>query len=447
MSTKGKRGFRPELHYTPAAGWINDPNGLVYIDGKYHLFAQHYPDDTVWGPMHWAHAVSDDLIRWEHLPIALAPDELGYIFSGSAVYDAENTSGFGGEAPPIVAMFTHHGDHEQQSIAYSADGITFTKYPGNPVIPNDSIRDFRDPKIFRNPVKNCWGCVLAAGDRVHFYGSADLKNWEKTGEFMLESSPFVWECPDLFPLESPDGIKWILLVSMGGSRTNNDIRTRYFIGDFDGDTFTCTAGADELMLVDDGFDDYAAVTFDNHAERILMGWGANWTYARELPTNEFCGQMTLARKLTLTDTPKGGLRLASEPVCDVFGEGAPSASLPGEVFRLTVRGSGAGTVSLTNTLGQALRFGVDGENRFFLDRTDAGAKDFHPDFGEKRLSENAVPRFFDGGWEIDLIFDHCLAEVFIDGGTRNMSALCFPDEPYTGIVTEGEVSVLVSGLR
>ena len=446
MSTKGKRDFRPELHYTPAESWINDPNGLVYANGKYHLFCQFYPDDTVWGPMHWGHAVSDDLLHWERLPVALAPDELGYIYSGSAVYDADNTSGFGTkEQPPIVAVFTHHGDHEQQSVAYSTDGVTFIKYPGNPVIPNDSIRDFRDPKLFRNPYKGCWGIVLAAGDRVHFYACDDLKNWTKTGEFGPEGNHAtgIWECPDLFPLETADGTRWVLLVSMSSSDENINSRTQYFIGDFDGETFTCDGRFHLPQFIDDGFDNYAGVTFDNLPDRVLMGWGTSWVYSKELPTGVFCGLMTLARKLTLADTPKGGLRLASTPICGIFDEGTPSDTLPGEAFRLTVTGSGAAVVSLENDLGQAFRFGVDNENRLFVDRTDVGAKDFSHEFARELFCKNAVPRFYNGSWTIDLIFDHMSAEIFIDGGTRVMSALCFPDEPYTRVVTEGEVSVTV----
>ena len=182
--------YRPEIHFTARKGWINDPNGLVYYKGRYHLFSQHYPDDTHWGPMHWLHAVSDDLLHWEELGIALAPDDLGFIFSGSAVVDTDNTSGFGTEDnPPLVAIFTHHWNepgnpancHEQQSIAWSTDGVTFHKYEGNPVIPSD-MADFRDPKVFKNP-KGGWGMVLAAGDRVMFYASQNLKEWEKTGEY------------------------------------------------------------------------------------------------------------------------------------------------------------------------------------------------------------------------------------------------------------------------
>ncbi|MDE6995287.1 MAG: glycoside hydrolase family 32 protein, partial [Lachnospiraceae bacterium] len=172
--------YRPAVHFTPPKNWINDPNGMVYIDGRYHLFYQHYPTAPHWGPMHWGHAVSEDLLHWEHLPIALYPDELGCIFSGSCVYDRENLSGFGTrDTPPLLALFTHHSTDEShmehQSLAYSTDYEHFEKYYGNPVIPNSGQKDFRDPKIFWNPVRKCYSLVLAAGDHVEFYASHDFK--------------------------------------------------------------------------------------------------------------------------------------------------------------------------------------------------------------------------------------------------------------------------------
>lgn len=202
-----KRDYRPKIHFSPEKGWMNDPNGMVYVDGEYHFFYQKYPYDTSWGPMHWGHATSRDLIHWEHQPIALYPDELGFIFSGSAVYDTQNSSEYGtNENPPIIAIYTsHHKDGlEQQSIAYSNDkGRHFEKSYLNPVIKNPGISDFRDPKAFWNPVRRCWSLVLAAQDRVFFYASQNMKNWEKTGEFGPEGNHAkgVWECPDLFPIE------------------------------------------------------------------------------------------------------------------------------------------------------------------------------------------------------------------------------------------------------
>lgn len=453
MSTKGIRDFRPQLHFTPMTGWINDPNGLVYAHGKYHLFAQYYPEPH-WGPMHWYHAVSTDLIHWQHLPIALEPDELGFIFSGSAVYDLGNTSGFGKEGKaPIVAMYTSHKmlphsdslGQEQQCIAYSLDGVHFAKFEGNPVIANHSLPDFRDPKIFRNPVRDCWGMVLAAGDHVEFYASKDLKCWEKTGEFGPEGnwSEGVWECPDLFPLSIDGREVWVLFVSMGPNEANHGARTQYFTGSFDGDRFICDGRFHKPEFVDAGFDNYAGVTYWGTPERLFVGWALNNVYAGDTPTGEYCCQMTLPRTVSLKDTPKGGLRLAWSPRDEAaFGPSEPwGGSLPGEVFKLTVTGSGAATVTLSNNSGQAFRFGVDGENQVFVDRGEGGARSFNSSFARDWYSAIAEPRFYEGDWEIQFIFDHSVSEMYIDGGTRVFTSVVYPDAPYQQLSVAGNAQV------
>ncbi len=453
MSTKGVHNFRPILHFTPEAHWINDPNGLVYENGRYHLFYQYYPEDTVWGPMHWGHAVSTDLTYWKHLPVALYPDELGYIFSGSAVYDEQNTSGFGKDGKaPIVAMFTHHGKWEQQSIAWSLDGVSFEKYARNPVLPNQQLKDFRDPKIFRNPIHNCWGLVLAAGDRVHFYRSENLKEWTKTGEFGPEGnySQGVWECPDLFPLQIQGKTVWVLLVSMGGNKENHGSRTQYFLGDFDGETFRCDGRFTKPEFIDCGFDNYAGVTFDNAEARILIGWEMNWQYADKTPTGDFCGMMTIPRYLSLVNTPKGGLRLAGEPVIrEVFGEAVPwnRQDLPGEIFRLTLEGEGPCTASLQNALGQQFRFGINPENEAFIDRSQAGVRNFSDDFASDWYSCISAPRFCEGSWKMEVIFDRCACDIFLDYGTRCFSQVVYPDIPYTKLDIFGNAKACFQMLK
>ncbi len=444
MSTTGKRDFRPALHFTPESGWINDPNGLVFANGKYHLFAQYYTEPH-WGPMHWCHAISSDLIHWESLPIALAPDELGMIFSGSAVLDEKNSSGLSesGKAA-IIAMYTSHGKTEQQSIAVSTDGVHFTPYSGNPVIANDSLPDFRDPKLFRHP-EGGWGVVLAAGDRVMFYRSDDLRDWRKTGEFGPKGnlSPGIWECPDLFPLELGGKEYWILLVSMSANEENHGSRTQYFIGQFDGDTFHCTYPFLQPEFVDQSFDHYAGVTFDHTKDRLMLAWCANWVYANQLPTGNFCGQMTLARRLFLVDTPKG-IRLGGSPVLPgLFAREIPdNGTLPGEVFRLKMKGAGAGKITLKNRSGEHFIVGVSEENVLFIDRREAGAKDFDEKFASDWYGEISAPRFFNGEWEIDLIFDHSVIEIYADYGTRTFTQLVYPNEPYTVYDAEGSVSDL-----
>lgn len=448
MSTEGVRNFRPEIHFTPERGWTNDPNGLVYENGNYHLFAQYYPE-PFWGPMHWCHAISRDLIHWKHLPVAMAPDDLGFIFSGSAVYDKDNSSGFGtAERPAIVAMYTSHGEKEQQSISYSTDYVNFAKYRGNPVIPNNELPNFRDPKVFRNP-NGGWSAVLAAGDRVFFYASDNLREWRKTGEFGPEGNRFtgVWECPDLFPVSIDGKDKWVLLVSMGNRKEVNNgcHRTQYFLGQFDGLTFTCDTPRKEPDFLDQGFDNYAGVTYDNAPKRTLISWAADSIYARNLPTGEFCGYMTIPRNIGLVQTRKGGLRLAAYPAVWPFREEKFSEStLPGELFGIRARGSGAATIRLENRQGQHFDFGVDPKGSFFVDRSEAGTGSFDENFASEAYSKRTVPRYYDGEWEIELCFDHSICELYADHSTRVFTLLMYPDSPYTHVnVTDGDAAVEV----
>ena len=242
---------RPQYHFSPEANWMNDPNGMVYLDGEYHLFYQYYPDSTVWGPMHWGHAISEDLVHWEHMPIALYPDSLGWIFSGSAVYDEKNTSGLGQDGKgPLVAIFSHHSQavemtgsdkYQYQSIAYSNDkGRSWTMYDGNPVVPNPGIRDFRDPKVVWHDASQQWVMALAALDHLMIYGSPDLISWNLLSEFGndIGSHDGVWECPDLFPIVDDQGQeRWVLIQNMNPGNPNGGSGVQYFIGDFDGREF------------------------------------------------------------------------------------------------------------------------------------------------------------------------------------------------------------------
>ena len=310
-STYKVEKFRPQFHFTPKANWMNDPNGMVYYNGTYHLFYQYYPDSTVWGPMHWGHAKSSDLLHWEHRPIALYPDSLGYIFSGSAVIDKMNTAGFGKNT--MVAIYTYHDPvlekegsdlFQTQGIAYSLDeGETWIKFEDNPVIKNPGIRDFRDPKVFWNEDKSLWQMVLVAKDIVIFYESKDLKSWRKLSEFSFNDDPplGVWECPDLFklPVDEKDEEKWVLIISHGQGAVNGGSGTRYFVGDYNGTTFT--TDQKESQWIDYGTDNYAGVTYNNEPnnERIFIGWMSNWDYAITTPTEKWRSAMTLPRKLSL----------------------------------------------------------------------------------------------------------------------------------------------------
>ncbi len=480
MSTKGKRDFRPEYHVTPENMWLNDPNGMFYRDGEWHLCYQYYPEAAHWGPMHWGHVVSTDLVNWKYLPVALKPDKLGMIFSGSAVVDKENRSGFGQEGkPPIIAMYTSHGDWEQQSIAYSLDGIHFEPYTENPVIPNQEKRDFRDPKVFWNEERNCFGAVLAAGDRVEFYASENLREWEKTGEFRMAGEwceGAVWECPDLFPLETEpesDGQKvkkWVLLVSTGAVPETKGSATWYFVGEFDGKRFV--AEEEEPRRLDFGYDNYAGVTWFGSPERVLIGWASNWLYANQLPTGEFCGQMTFARRLRLKRlaepiSDKGeqsGLKrtvwcLVQQPF--VSKETMPhmqemvlkhkEQAITSEVFHISVKGIRAGeSVRLQNGLGQILEIGINGQSRVYVDRRKvlpgwrgAGAAKKEEPFDKIFASEAfgmAVAEPPEGSiqegasvWEcqeLEIYWDRSILEVYAEGGSVALTMLAYPDEPF-----------------
>lgn len=442
MSTKGARDYRPLYHYTPPTAWINDPNGLTYDGEKYHLFAQHHPGSTRHGPMHWLHATSVDLIHWEQLGIALAPDALGVIYSGSAIVDVGNTSGLGENGrDPLIAMFTHHGETEMQSIAYSNDGVNFTKYISNPVIPNPGIPDFRDPKVFRNEILNCWSAAIAAGDRVYFYRSDDFLIWEKTGEFGAVENLMggVFECPDLFPLTAPDGSTlWVLIASMTQPEETGGSRTQYFLGQFDGYTFHVTIPFVEPELIDYGYDNYASVTFSGAKDMLMLGWGASWTYAADLPTNEYCGAMTLARSVSLAQT-KQGLRLASAPVLPTLS--APEAiasggALSSEVFVLDIAADGAFEVSLRNGKGEVFRFGLEG-GCFFTDRSLSGEKAFNALYVSPVYQFTRRRRLVDGPVKLRAVFDRSIVEIFADGGTYANTTLVFPTEPYDEVVLRG----------
>ncbi len=447
MSTKGKRDFRPKIHFTPPEGWMNDPNGMVYINGIYHFYYQKHPQDTVWGPMHWGAASSKDLLHWDHHPIALYPDELGMIYSGSAVYDKGNTSALGTmDNPPIIAVFTNHDNVtglEQQSIAYSLDeGFHFEKSYCNPVIENPGIKDFRDPKVLWNSVKQCWSLVIAAGDCVYFYESNDLKQWRKTGEFgKQENVDGVWECPDLFPIRYQELTVWVLVISISNFKEGQRCRMRYFLGDFDGNSFSSTYQKDKVLWLDEGFDHYAGVTFQNHEEPLFMAWAMNWIYSLQTPTNEYCGQATLARKLHLENTGQG-LRLAAlaeglEQYRAASRQIKSGEHLGTETFGIRVSGKGDATFILNNPVGQQFKFGVV-DNRIVVDRTEAGYRDFNEYFIKTELSKAEAERLVEGEWSLELVFDVSVAEFFADNGLETLTILVYPDMAYDKIIWDND---------
>lgn len=473
--------FRPQFHFSPEENWMNDPNGMVYYKGEYHLFYQYYPDSTVWGPMHWGHAISTDLVHWEHFPIALYPDSLGYIFSGSAVVDWDNTSGFGTkENPPMVAIYTYHDparegqtNFQYQGIAYSIDqGRTWTKYEQNPVLVNESSVDFRDPKVFWHLQSEKWVMVLAEGNQVGFYGSTDLKQWESLSKFGADQGSHlgVWECPDLFQIKDQSGIpKWILIVSIGpGGPRGSD--TQYFVGQFSGKRFINDYEPEQVFWMDHGWDNYAGVTWSDvpkgDGRRIFLGWMSNWLYATKVPTEKWRSAMTLPRELAIYPT-RDGHQLASRPVTEmqllynrslpinrtvIAGSSDWSDKLMGEgallnfEFQVTdiSRTERSWRLVFSNRKKESLAIGYDDDtDQYFIDRESAGVSDFDEGFAEihyaDRISE--VPQM-----PVSIWLDRSSIELFADNGTVVMTDLIFPTEPWTSLRFEsGQEAVLVEG--
>ncbi|WP_321347830.1 glycoside hydrolase family 32 protein [uncultured Draconibacterium sp.] len=476
--------YRPQFHFSPDSAWMNDPNGMVYFDGEYHLFYQYYPDSTVWGPMHWGHAISTDLVHWQHMPIALYPDSLGFIFSGSAVVDWNNTTGFGSaENPPLVAIFTYHDpkivetggvDVESQAIAYSLDkGRSWTKYEGNPVIPNDGNRDFRDPNVIWNEEIQQWNLVLSAHDHVQIYTSDDLKSWKHESDFGIDAGTHdgVWECPDLFPLqvEGTEETKWVLIVNINPGGPNGGSGTQYFLGDFDGHEFT--ADSKETKWVDWGRDNYAGVTWSDvpkeDGRRIFLGWMSNWAYANVVPTDEWRSAMTLPRKLSLVkkndqyvlkSTPVKETELITDNSTTVNIDEALKISGVKELDtqELTLNQS---RLSLEFEMGEMLpeSFGILLENelgenvtlsysasaeQFQFDRTQSGDMSF----SDKFSGISVAPYKIGTTVKLEIFVDAASAEVFVDGGDLVMTEIFFNSQPFSKlkVFAEGQPLTLTN---
>jgi len=463
--SKFKEPFRSQYHFTPERGWMNDPNGLVYNNGVYHLFYQYYPHATVWGPMHWGHATSTDLTRWEHKPVALYPDENGLIFSGSAVVDKYNTSGFGSNGQvPMVAVYTYHfmqgekigrDDFQTQGIAFSLDnGETWTKYAGNPVIGNKGTRDLRDPKVFWHEATKSWIMTLVAGNHVKFYRSQNLKDWGNISDFGIDQGAHggVWECPDLFPLkvEGSDKEKWVLIISIGNGGPNGGSGTQYFVGDFDGTTFT--SDQKEYKWLDWGTDNYAGVTYNQvpNGDRIFIGWMSNWQYALTTPSSNWRSAMTLPRKLTLKKYGNEYL-LHNNPVSSIASlfENGTNQNIelkPSEKHSVELKVSNQANISFTMPNADVkLTFSNESEeklaliydkasNLLMLDRTQSGLTSFNYEFGNK-LHYMVMTQLKDN-FDMTLYLDKSSIETFVNQGQYAMTQQIFPIEPYTKLTFE-----------
>ncbi|MNW42568.1 Levanase precursor [compost metagenome] len=473
--------YRPQYHYTPNKNWMNDPNGLVYYEGEYHLFYQHTPfaSQPDFEKMHWGHAVSSDLIYWEELPPALPPGEDGSIFSGSAVVDHHNTSGFFDEdGSGLVAIYTNNGNNAQpgkpqvQSIAYSKDkGRTWSKYEGNPVLFPDTTLDFRDPKVFWHGETSRWIMSLAVQDRVEFYASPNLKDWTFASAFgadVIGTHRGIYECPDLVPLHvdgDPNKKKWVLILSVGDCNGVNPSDPEppaggsgmmYFVGNFDGRVFTpdkTINSIDDLRWIDFGSDFYAAVTWSNTPEedgrRLWIGWMNNWRYAGALPTDKWRGHTTIPRELKLK-TYEEGLRLVQEPLEELNSIRSPLATLENVTIEPDANplvGIIANKAELIAEfeIGTAKEFGfkvrkseaeetVVGYDlvmkNLFVDRTNSGRTDFHPDFAAKH---DAPLGPVNNRVRMSIFMDWCSVEVFGGDGSTVISDTIFPAPESNGL--------------
>lgn len=491
---------RPQYHFSPPAGWMNDPNGLVFHAGRWHLFYQYHPASTTWGPMHWGHASSVDLLHWQHHPIALQPEGPQFMFSGSVVVDTANTAGFG--AGSLVALYTRHDtaaeqagqrNYQSQHLAYSEDGgLTWAPFDNEskPVIPNPgAAKDFRDPKVFWHEATKRWVAVLAAGDHVELWAAPDLKRWAKLSEFGqgLGSHGGAWECPDLFPLpvenSSTGERQWVLLVSVGSGAPNGGSGTQYFVGHFDGERFMLDeesgferdVQAGRAVWLEEGRDHYAGVTWANAPgdQRVLIGWMSNWDYAQQVPASTWRGAMTLPVTLGLRRVAgRGSLRLVTRPIAALESLRQQTVVLPPGPLRgdaaldigqlnggaieprameleLTLDPGGVGRcgVELSNTRGERYRIGFDATQRlYFSDRTRSGDLKFSNAFASTAHTASR-PAGASGPLRLRIFFDAGSAELFADDGALQMTETFFPSEDFTKatLFSEGPGAKLLAG--
>ena len=427
--------YRPQIHFTPAKNWMNDPNGMVFVDGVYHLFYQYNPQGNAWGNMSWGHATSTDLIHWTEQAVALTRDELGDVFSGSAVIDKDNTAGFGQGA--MVAFYTSASDFQQQSIAYSTDGgKTFTRYTGNPVIKNNDD-NLRDPKVFWHADSKQWIMALAKGWKmgVELYGSTDLKNWRHLSTFFMElpgRPSLQWECPDLIQM----GDRWVMLVSVNPGGPILGSGTMYFVGDFDGTTFT----ADDLgypLWLDYGMDNYAGVTWSNTGDRkVMIGWMNNWQYAGDVPCSPWRSAMTLPRELTLSEYD-GKPLLCSTVVKEIDQIAGSWQDTDGAInakdayqLRLTIGLDQNTTITLGNDNDEKFTIDINAAARTLTaHRTSAtGKTSFNGTFSIPSMQ--APLNIAGDAVTLDLFVDQSSVEIFTQEGTMSMTNLVFPQSIY-----------------
>ena len=458
-----KESFRPVYHHTPAYGWMNDPNGMFYKDGVYHLYFQYNPYGSVWGNMHWGHSTSTDLMHWTFEGCAIVPDAWGAIFSGSCVVDHENTAGFGKDA--VIAFYTSAkstpwGDVQTESMAYSLDnGKTFTKYEGNPIV-TSAQKDFRDPKVFWYAPGKHWCMILAVGQHMEIYSSANLKDWKKESEFgaMQGAHGGVWECPDLvqLPVEGTREKKWVLICNLNPGGPFGGSAAQYFVGSFDGKKFV-NESPTQTKWMDWGKDNYATVTWNNAPDGrcVALGWMSNWQYANNVPTRQYRSANTIARDLTLyreggelylKSTPSPEIKKArgekvSVPAFKVAGQYEVASLLKDNEgayeIEMVIQNAGASKIafSLLNDKGEKVSMYYDvPRKQFVMDRSQSGKVDFSSDFP----AVTVAPVTAEKEMTLRLFVDRSSIEAFGEEGKFAMTNLVFPSVPYHKMVFESD---------
>lgn len=459
FDVSNREKYRPAFHHTPLYGWMNDPNGMFYKDGKWHLYYQRNPYGSKWQNMTWGHSVSSDLVKWEHMPDAIKPNGLGSVFSGSCAVDHANTAGFGDGA--VIALYTSAGTSQMQSLASSRDGgTTFDIYPGNPILTLES--EARDPKIFWNDGIKAWNLILAHAldHEMLIFTSPDMKEWTLQSSFGkgLGAQGGVWECPDLFelPVEGTGEKKWVLICNINPDGPFGGSGTQYFIGDFDGKTFTPDTdreGRVPTKWLDYGKDHYATVTWSDapDSRRTAIGWMSNWQYAADVPTVQFRSANTLPREIGLFRAADGEIYASCAPSTEVetlrgnltcrlnkatVGKRLRSFKLPAAndgicEITLDIDAGKATSVDMTlsNAGGEKVTMRYDPKSHTLsFDRTCSGVVDFSESFPAVTVTPTHEA---DGTVSLRIFIDRASIEVFGDGGRFVMTNLVFPTAPYS----------------
>ena len=430
FDTTNREKFRPSYHHTPLYGWMNDPNGMFYKDGEWHLYYQYNPYGSLWENMTWGHSVSKDLIHWEALPLAIEADAIGTIFSGSCVVDKNNTAGFGKDA--IIAFYTSAAESQTQSMAYSTDGgRTFTKYDKNPVV-TFNAPDFRDPKVFWYEGTNRWIMMLAVGQEMQIWSSANLKDWNKESSFGSEYGCHggVWECPDMLKI----GDKWVLICNINPGGPFGGSATQYFVGDFDGKKFTCESMPKVTKWLDYGKDHYATVSFSNAPDgRItVLAWMSNWQYANQVPTKQFRSANSIARDLGLFKDGEETY-VSVTPSKEMLAVRGAKIKKPSATCEIIVDVKGTMELTLSNAKGEQVVMNYDAQKQTFaMDRTKSGDSSFSEAF-----SATTVAPTHGNMKQLRIFIDNCSIEAFASDGKMAMTNLVFPNEPYNNIKVKG----------